>query len=405
MKILQINTVFPNGSTGKICKGISEICESNGIDNYVACAHTKNKKNDKCIAVTSSFDNHLHNRLARITMRYGCFSYFHTFLFLNKIKKINPDIIHLHNLHANYINLQLLFNYIKKNNIKVVWTLHDCWSYTGYCTHYDMLDCNKWQTECNCCPNRGWDEVTIFDNSTKMYRLKKRLFCGIKNMVLVTPSKWLYGEVKKSFLNDYTIRIISNGIDLSIFKPAKSDFRRKYGVKPYQFLLLGVAFVWTDRKGLDVFINLANRLNERYRIVLVGTNETVDKILPDSIISIHRTNNQNELAEIYSAADLFVNPTREEMFGLVNAESLACGTPVLTFNTGGSPEVIDGTCGSVVAKNDIDAMEKEIIRICETNPYSEEACLERAKAFDMNDRFKEYIDLYEEIMNDRYSKN
>ncbi len=402
MKVLQINTVFPNGSTGKICKEISEKCKSNGIESYIACAHTKEKT---VISVTSVFDHHMHNRLARITMRYGCFSYFHTILFLRKIKKINPDIIHLHNLHGNYINLKLLFNYIKKNNKKAVWTLHDCWSYTGYCTHYDMVNCSKWQTECNCCPNRSLDEVTIFDNSLKMHRLKKRLFCGVKNMVLVTPSRWLYGEVKKSFLSDYPARFINNGIDLSVFKPAESDFRKKYGVKPHQLLLLGVAFVWTEGKGLDVFIDLANRLNERYRIVLVGTNETVDKALPDSIISIHRTDNQNELAEIYSAADLFVNPTREEMFGLVNVEALACGTPVLTFNTGGSPETVDETCGSVVAKNDIDAMEKEIIRICETKPYSREACLERAKKFDKNDKFKEYIDLYEAIMDDRTSEN
>lgn len=405
MKVLQINTVFPNGSTGKICKGISEKCKSNKIDDYVACAFIKDKTNDKRIAVTSSFDNHLHNRLARITMMYGCFSRFHTYLFLRKINKIKPDIIHLHNLHANYINLPLLFEYIKKNNIKTVWTLHDCWSYTGYCTHYDMINCDKWQTECGDCPKRNSDKATLFDNSKKMFHLKKRLFCGIENMVLAAPSKWLYAEVKKSFLSDYPVRLIYNGIDLSVFKPSEGDLRKKYGVKPHQFLLLGVAFGWADSKGLDVFAELADRLGDRYRIVLVGTDEAVDKKLPDSIISIHRTNNQSELAKIYSSADLFVNPTREEMFGLVNVEALACGTPVLTFNTGGSPEAVDETCGSVVDRDDVDAMEREIIRICETRPYSQKACLERAKGFDMNDRFKEYIDLYEEIIDDRASEN
>ena len=214
-------------------------------------------------------------------------------------------------------------------------------------------------------------------------------------MTIVTPSKWLSDLVKQSFLKDYPVKVINNGIDLSIFKPTQSDFRDHYGLVGKK-IVLGVAYGWNYRKGLDVFIELQNRLPKNYQIVLVGTNKNIDGILPTNIISIHRTQSQKELAEIYSTADVFVNPTREEVFGLVNVEAIACGTPVVTFKTGGSPECIDDTCGSVVPCNDIDAMEMEIRRICEERPYSKEACIAHSKNFDMNARFQEYVDLYKE---------
>lgn len=216
-------------------------------------------------------------------------------------------------------------------------------------------------------------------------------------MTIVTPSQWLADLVKVSYLKDYPVKVIYNGIDLTIFKPTESNFRERYGIPAEKKILLGVAFGWGKRKGLDVFMELANRLDkETYQIILVGTDDAVDAQLSKSIISIHRTQDQRELAEIYTAADLFVNPTREEVLGLVNVEALACGTPVITFKSGGSPECIDETCGSVVACDDVDKLEIEIMRICSDNPYSKEACLERAKAFDMNERFDEYIKLYEE---------
>jgi glycosyltransferase involved in cell wall biosynthesis len=227
-----------------------------------------------------------------------------------------------------------------------------------------------------------------------MYNLKEKWFCGVNDLTIITPSQWLADLTRESFLKDYPVKVINNGIDLSVFRPRASDFRRKYHCDD-KYLLLGVAFDWGIRKGLDVFVELAGRLPENYQIVLVGTDEKVDKQLPDNIISIHRTQDQTELAEIYTAADLFVNPTREEVLGLVNIEALACGTPVLTFRTGGSPECIDEMCGSVVDCDDTDALEKEIVRICTQKPYSLDACLDRAKEFDMNERFEEYVKLYE----------
>lgn len=233
-----------------------------------------------------------------------------------------------------------------------------------------------------------------------MWKCKRKWFTGIENCTIVTPSQWLADLVKQSYLKDYPVKVINNGIDLSIFKPTEGNFREKHGIVGKK-VVLGVAFGWGKRKGLDIFIELTRRLQKDYQIVLVGADDEVDKLLPFNIISIHRTQNQKELAEIYTAADVFANPTREEVLGLVNVESLACGTPVVTFKSGGSPECIDDTCGSVVDCDDVDAMEFEIRRICEKKTYSVEACIQRARKFDMNVRFDEYVSLYKEYENKR----
>lgn len=312
-------------------------------------------------------------------MLQGRFSYFKTLSFLKKVKKYSPDIIHLHNIHGSYLNLKLLFKFIKKNNIRVIWTLHDCWSFTGHCPYFDMINCEKWKKGCYNCPAYKNYPKSYMDNSKINYRFKKRIFSGVDKMTIVTPSKWLGNLAKQSFLEEYQFKVINNGIDLNIFKPTESDFRQKYHCEG-KFVLLGVAFGWGPRKGIDVFVDLAKRLDDRFQIILVGTNEKTDKILPDNIISIHRTNNQKELAEIYSAADLFINPTREENYPTVNMESLACGTPVLTFDTGGCAEIPDESCGMVVAKDDIDSLYNEIIRISKEKPFSKAIVLKEQRA-------------------------
>ena len=397
MKILQINTVYPNGSTGKIAKGIHDLCSEQGIEGVTAYRYAENSEIIKDTrAVSSYLDCHIHNRLASLTMLQGMFSYFKTRIFLKWVDNYNPDIIHLHNIHGSYINHRMLFNYIKSKNIKTVWTLHDCWALTGYCPHFDMIGCDRWKTECHHCPQKKKNQV---DFSKTMHSLKKKWFSDIDNMTIVTPSVWLADLVKQSFLKDYPVKVINNGIDLFVFKPTDSDFRTRYGIPQSKNVILGVAFGWGKRKGLDVFVDLAKRLDgENYQIVLVGTDPAVDKHLPDNIISIHRTHDQTELAEIYTSADLFVNPTREENYPTVNMESIACGTPVLTFRTGGSPEIVDETCGCVVDCDDVDAMEREITRICTERAYSKDDCILRARAFDKDERFKEYVELYESLV-------
>lgn len=396
MRIAEINSCN-FGSTGNIMLQIAEVAEKCGHTAVVCYPQRrdnakKQKSND--IIIGSRISRNFHLKLAEITGLNGCFSYFSTLNFLRKLNKFKPDIIHLHNLHNCYINLPLLFKYIKKHNIKTVWTLHDCWSFTGHCPHFDMIGCDKWKTGCYSCPQYKDYPKSIFDNSEYMYNLKKKWFTGVENMTIVTPSEWLAGLVKKSYLKDYPVRVINNGIDLSIFKPTESDFREKHGLQD-KFIILGVASPWKERKGLDAFSELAKRLDDSYRIVLVGLAKEQKEVLPPNIIGLERTANQTELAGIYTAADVFANPTREENYPTVNMEAISCGTPVVTFNTGGSSEMIAENCGTAVAKNDIDGICNEIIKICETKPYSEDDCLKRAESFDKNEKFREYIRLYE----------
>lgn len=392
MKILLINRVYGIGSTGKIVSQIADIAKENGYECYIA--HRYEEKNfeyhSDIISVSSWLDCHLHNRLSRLTMLQGCFSKVRTWFFLRKIKNINPDIIHLHNIHGSFINHALLFKYIKKNNKKVIWTLHDCWSFTGNCRYFEMTKCSKWKYGCRNCDNKG---EAIFDNTKSMYKQKYELFTGINNMTIVTPSQWLADLVKLSFLHEYPIKVINNGIDLNVFKVTDSDFRKKHTLQNKK-IILGVAFDWSKRKGIDIFVNLYERLNDEYKIVLVGTNDDIDMILPEGIISIHRTNSQRELAEIYTAADAFLIPTREDNYPTVNMEAIACGTPVITFRTGGSSEMIDETCGSVVECEDIDTLVKEIARITSGNYTS--GCVKKSIEFDMNKCFEEYVNMYKE---------
>lgn len=249
----------------------------------------------------------------------------------------------------------------------------------------------------NCSQYRDYPQSYV-DQTKKMWNLKKKWFTEVKDMTIVTPSQWLADLVMQSFLREYPVKVINNGIDLSVFKPTTSNFKTKHNIPETTKILLGVSFGWGERKGLDVFIELSKRLNDEYRIVLVGTDYDTDKLIPSNVISIHRTQNQTELAEIYTAADLFINPTREENYPTVNMEALACGTPVITFKTGGSPEIIDDTCGVTVNCDDIDGLESHIRQICEQTKFSTQDCLDRAASFDRNKRLKEYIELYKSIV-------
>ncbi len=397
LNIVEINSTL-RGSTGNIARHLADMVIDEGGKALVCVPKGRHNRtgDEKTLMIGNQLSEDSHIILSRLTGLNGCFSYFATKIFLNKLKKIKPNLINFHNLHNCYINLPMLFNFVKKHNIPVVWTLHDTWSFTGQCPCFTMADCDKWKTGCHNCPQYKLYPKAYVDMTKLMWKLKKKWFTGVKNLTIVTPSQWLADLAKQSFLKDYPVKVINNGIDLSVFKPTDSDFKEIYNIGN-KFVLLGVAAGWGKRKGLDAFIELSKRLDEsKFQIVLVGTSEQIDKLLPANIISIHKTYNQAELAKIYSATDLFVNPTREENYPTVNMESIACGTPVVTFKTGGSPEIVDEKCGSVVAYNDVNALEKEILRIFEEKPFKTEDCLKRAESFDKNKRFAEYIELYKE---------
>lgn len=396
MRIFQINAV-PYGSTGRIMTQIAQLLELQGHEAMCTTGFTWQKCTyDKHFITSSLPEKTWHIAMARLTGLNGCFSVMSTRRLLRRMDRFCPDIIHMHNLHGWYVNLPMLFRYIQKHDIPVVWTFHDCWPITGHCPYFDTVDCDKWKTGCHSCPQYRKYPQCVLDDSKAMWRRKKKWFTIPRNLTVVTPSEWLAGLVRQSYLKDYSIKVIHNGIDSDVFQPTESSFRQQHQCKD-SFILLGVAFEWDYRKGLDVFIELSKRLPERFRIVLVGTNEELDKSLPESIISIHRTASPQELAQIYTAADLFVTPTREDNYPTVNMEALACGTPVLTFRSGGSPEIADETCGCVVTTNDLDALEREILRIATDAPYSQEACLRRAASFDKRNRYQEYIELYQQL--------
>jgi glycosyltransferase involved in cell wall biosynthesis len=294
----------------------------------------------------------------------------------------------------------MLFKYLKQKNKPIVWILHDCWAFTGHCTYYDYIGCDKWQSECNSCPQlRQYPASYIFDNSKNNFLLKKRYFTSLDKLTIVTPSNWLANEVKKSFLNKYNIKVIHNGIDLNIFKIKKSNFKKKLNIEN-KFMILGVANVWEERKGFEYFVKLSNIIQNDEVIVLVGLNDKQLKNLPRNIIGIKRTNNLEELVDIYNSADVFVNPTLEDNFPTINLESLACGTPVITFDSGGSPETIDNNTGIVVEKGNIKDLYKAIqnIKNIGKNVFMDKCRTRVEKYFDKNDRFDEYIKLYQEVI-------
>ncbi len=396
MKIVHING-GSTGSTGKIMEGIAALASANGMEITIASPVTDtNRKNSNFLPIGSYYGRKLSELCARISGLSGCFSYFATWRLIRRLRSINPAIIHLHTLHSSYIHLPLLFRYLRKARVKVIWTLHDCWSFTGHCPHFLTIGCEKWKTECKNCDLYKSYPVSYFDNSRMMFHKKKKWFTSLGEAQIVTPCEWLSKHVKSSFLQKYPVRVIHNGIDLSVFRPIESGEKEKYAAGK-QYLILGVSYGWDNSKGLDVFLSLYEKLDPAcYQICLVGTSEETDKSLPSGITSIHRTHDREELVRLYSAADLFVNPTRADTFPTVNMEALACGTPVLTFETGGSGEMIDPSCGAVVPRGDVELLYQEIVRICEEKPFSTKACCAHARTFDQNEKYQAYINLYQE---------
>lgn len=385
MKILQINSVCGIRSTGRICTDLADVLEQNGHECKIAYGReiVPEKYQKYAIRIGSDFDVKRHAIQSRFFDNTGFGSKHATVKFIEWVKEYDPDVIHLHNIHGYYINIEILFNYLANANKPVIWTLHDCWTFTGHCAYYSYVKCDKWKTGCfNCPQKRSYPLSILFDQSKQNWLKKKALFTSIKNMILVTPSKWLANEVKQSFLRKYPVNVIPNGIDLNVFKPTSSDFREKNGLVGKK-IILGVASIWDKRKGLNDFFELSKILDDNYKIVLVGLSKNQMNDLPKNILAISRTNNVKELAEIYSSADVLFNPTYEDNYPTVNLEAQACGTPVITYRTGGSVE-------SVPEENIVKQGEFQIVNTLFNS-------LKTNKVVDKKEIAKAYLNIYEFI--------
>lgn len=379
-------------STGKIAEDISKVAICHGWETYTAWGRFAKPSVSTQIRIGSKLDTYTHYAAHRLLDREGLMSKGATRKLIQQIVEIKPDIIHLHNIHDHYLNYPLLFDYLAKADIPVVWTQHDCWAFTGGCMYYDLQSCDKWKAGCKNCPEH---RTILCDTTEKQYALKRELLSKIKSLTYVPVSDWLGDALRESHQKERPILTIHNGIDLSLFKPRALGSEGSKG----KFRIIGVAAIWDIRKGLEDFVKLRLMLSEEYEITLVGLTSKQVKSLPSGIKGITRTTSVQELVQLYSESDVFVNPTYSDNFPTTNIEALACGTPVITYRTGGSPEAIDEKTGMVIEQGDVTTLANAIMQMRE-HPLSSADCRQRAEElFDKDKCFEKYVELYEELVN------
>lgn len=392
-KLLQINSTANWGSTGKIAEQIGELAMAHGWASYIAYGRSSNKSKSHLIHIGSKVGQAWHLIISRLFDMHGLGSRLATKRLIRKIEAIKPDIIHLHNIHGYYVNYKLLFEYLNSIDTPIVWTLHDCWSFTGHCAHFVEAGCNKWQHGCGNCELLARYPIALMDNSRANHRIKQRLFTKA-NVTIVPVSNWLSDFVKNSFLSRKHRVVIHNGVNIDTFRPVDTLTDSKKN-------LIGVSSVWDNSKGLSDFYKLRSILaTDTYNVTLVGLTKTQIENLPEGINGIERTNNVEELAQLYSRADAFINPTYADTFPTTNLEAMACGTPVITYKTGGSPESITPDTGIVVEQGDIEGLAQAIKTVCENGKdHYRAACRQHAlKHFDKTTCFEKYIELYDNIL-------
>lgn len=407
LKLLQINTCITQ-STGRIAQQIGEKAIDEGWESYIACPARAPivASKSKLIKIGSKADQYFHALMTRVFDCCGFLSKYATRQLIKKIDNIKPNVVQLHNLHGYYLNIPILFDYLKQSGIPVVWTLHDCWAFTGHCVHYTCVECNKWKTGCYACPRkRSYPNSFVFDRSRQNYAMKKKAYSNMPNMTIVPVSFWLGDVTQQSILGTYPIHVIQNGIDVNIFRPRIESayrIRTKYGLEN-KYVILGVATGWSEEVGFSTFFRLRNQLSSDFAIIMVGCTSDIIKQLPDGIIGIARTNNVDELADIYSTADILFNGSYQETFGLVTAEALSCGTPAIVYNATACSEIVTEETGYVAeAKNEIQVLkfilyDKELSH--EERKKRSKLCREYAiEHFDKEKKYNEYVDLYKQIL-------
>ena len=397
MKVLQINTVCGILSTGRICTDLAEVLEKEGHECKIAYGRmtVPEKYQRYSIKIGNSLTNKLDAGFSRLLDNCGLNSKVPTIQLVRKIKKFKPDIIHLHNIHGSYINIKVLFHFLKKYQVPVLWTLHDCWTYTGHCAHFTTIGCERWKELCFQCPQKkNYPKSWFLDQSTRNHKLKKKLFTSLDNMTLITPSRWLADVTSQSYMGKYKIKPIPNGVDLEVFKPTAGDFRKKYGLEDKK-IILGVASAWGKNKGLAEFSALAQSLGDEYKVVLVGIKDALAQTLPKEILALPRTHSIEELAEIYTAADVFLNPSRQETMGLTTVEAMACGTPVVTSNLTAVPEVVDEHSGIVCENLELETIKEAIFKVLSRDyPNTRK----RAEEYEKYAQYQKYITVYKELL-------
>lgn len=398
MRILQITAFSGWGCTGRIAVGIHDVLVRQNHESVIAWGRINTAPPSvPTIRIGNRLDQQLHGLYTRITDQCGFGSFCVTRQFLKKLDRIQPDLVQLHIMHGYYIHLELLFQYLKEKRIPVVWTFHDCWAFTGHCPYFDLAGCDRWKTGCHHCPQKFHHPKSwLLDRSQQNWIRKKKLFSGADNLTIVTPSAWMAGLVRQSFLKDCPVEVIRNGINLEQFRPTYGNLTAQLGLTDKK-IILGVSSTWADSKGLRDFIRLAPLLPQDFRIVLVGLNRQQVNRMPERIIGLERTDSLRKLAELYTAAAVFVNPTYEDNFPTTNLEALACGTPVVTYQTGGSVEAAGNRFGKIIPCGDVAAL-GDYLKSDDWKQFSSEECAAYAAGFDEQQKFLQYVRLYETIL-------
>lgn len=406
-KLLQINPVVrENTSTGKIMRALGELAQAAGWESYIAYSRARDgvpPHSSRLVPVGNRMDLLLHWLRTRLLDAHGLGSRLATRRLVRRIREIDPDVVHIHNVHGYFLHYPTLCRFLAQRGKPVVWTVHDCWLFTGHCYHYAAAGCDRWQEGCHDCPQKkAFPKSWLADRSRRNWLDKKAAFAGIPSLSLVSVSAWMRSEIGRSFLHDVPCRVIHNGIDLEVFRPRpemEADVRSRYGIGPGPFYL-GVASLWLPEKGLADLADLAGRLASDERLVLVGRlTEEQRNSLPKGVVTVARTEDAGALAALYTGATALVNPTWQDNYPTVNLEAVACGTPVVTYRTGGSPESITPQTGFVVDQGDVDGLADALHAARERGKEAWAApCRAWALAHASQETcFQQYIDLYDSL--------
>lgn len=401
--LLQINVDANNGSNGSIARDIGTMALARGWKSYIAYGRKHIPCDSELIRIGNDFDIKMHGLLTRMFDLHGLGSIYSTHRFIKQVEKISPDIVHLHNIHGYFINYKILFEYLIKNNTPIVWTFHDCWPFTGHCGYFETYNCNRWQSMCCKCPaTHDYPSSLFIDRSEQNYRLKKGLFTLPEQLTITTVSKWLNGLVKQSYFAQYPTRIIYDGIDTESFRPVYSNLRSQYGLEN-KYILMSAAANWSISKGWEDYIKLSELLSDDYVIMLIGVTDQQRKMLPNNIIGVPRQEGKELLAKYYSMADILLNLSYQETFGMTTAEALACGTPGISYNKTACPELLSLDTGIVVEAGNMKQILAAIEEIRSRGKASyTNACRQRVlDNFDFRKVNSQFFDIYNEILHSK----